>query len=166
MSPPDIIEITLKVVRAFEKLDIDYHVGGSLASSAFGISRATMDVDMVADMKAQQAAAFVGLVKDEYYIDEEAVREAIRRRLSFNLIGVPVGDEGSDTIFAGEWSLDEPNCVYCDDAWFYTGWPGSCQAYDSYPGGSSDFASGCLRSTNPECRYDCDGYHGHCELTP
>ena len=33
MKLPDIIEVTLKVVKVFEKLDIAYHIGGSLATS-------------------------------------------------------------------------------------------------------------------------------------
>jgi len=55
MKQPDIIEVALKVVRVFEVLNIPYHISGSLASSAFGIARATLDVDMVADIKLQQA---------------------------------------------------------------------------------------------------------------
>jgi hypothetical protein len=41
MKPPDLIEVVLKVARVFEKLGIGYEIGGSLASSAFGVPRAT-----------------------------------------------------------------------------------------------------------------------------
>ncbi len=51
MKLPDIIEVTLKVIKVFEKLDIAYHIGGSLAGSAFGVARSTLDVDIVADIK-------------------------------------------------------------------------------------------------------------------
>ena len=37
MKIPDIIDIAYKVIKAFEKIGIVYHIGGSLASSAFGI---------------------------------------------------------------------------------------------------------------------------------
>ena len=56
MQLPDIIEVTLKVIKVFEKLGIAYHIGGSLASSAFGIARLTLDVDIVADIKPEQAS--------------------------------------------------------------------------------------------------------------
>lgn len=48
MKEPDIVEIVLEVVRVFESLGIDYYIGGSLASSAFGIARSTMDIDIAA----------------------------------------------------------------------------------------------------------------------
>jgi hypothetical protein len=41
MKPPDLIEVVLKVARVFEKLGIGYEIGRSLASSAFGVPRAT-----------------------------------------------------------------------------------------------------------------------------
>ncbi|HAS17317.1 MAG TPA: hypothetical protein DCR39_05375 [Nitrospiraceae bacterium] len=53
MKLPDIIEVVLKVTGTLERLGIAYHIGGSLASSAFGIPRATLDIDIVADIKAQ-----------------------------------------------------------------------------------------------------------------
>ena len=54
MNPPDIFEVTLKVIRVFEKLNIAYYVGGSLASSAFGMPRTTIDTDIVANIKPEQ----------------------------------------------------------------------------------------------------------------
>jgi len=43
MKPPDLIEVVLKVARVFEKLGIGYEIGRSLASSAFGVPRATLE---------------------------------------------------------------------------------------------------------------------------
>jgi hypothetical protein len=56
MKTPDILEVTSKVIAAFEKLKIRYYIGGSLASSAFGVARSTLDVDIVAEMNPDQAA--------------------------------------------------------------------------------------------------------------
>jgi len=86
MIPPDIIEVTLKVVQVFEKLGITYHIGGSLASSSYGVARSTLDVDMVADVKPEQAEKIYGLLKEEFYVDTEMIQDAVRRRSSFNLI--------------------------------------------------------------------------------
>ena len=86
MKPPDIIEISLKVVRVFEKLDIAYHIGGSLASSAFGVARATSDVDIVADIKQEQVSPIEESLKEEFYVDAEMIRNAIEHQSSFNLI--------------------------------------------------------------------------------
>jgi hypothetical protein len=86
MKPPDIVEVTFRVVKAFEKLGIAYHIGGSLASSAFGVARATLDVDIVADIKLEQASLIEESLKEEFYVDGEMIRSAIQRQASFNLI--------------------------------------------------------------------------------
>jgi len=86
MTTPDIIDITFKVVKVFEKCGIAYQISGSLASSAFGIPRATMDVDIVADVKLKQVDAIVELLKEEFYVDTEMVNNAIKQGSCFNLI--------------------------------------------------------------------------------
>ena len=86
MKPPDIIEVTLKVVKVFEKLDIAYHIGGSLASSAFGIARSTLDVDIVANIKPEQASDIFENLREEFYVDSEMILSAIQKQSSFNLI--------------------------------------------------------------------------------
>lgn len=86
MKQPDIIEVTLAVTRVFDDLKVDYYIGGSLASSAFGVARATMDVDIVADIEAGHVAEIEKRLKDAFYIDREMVDRAARERSSFNLI--------------------------------------------------------------------------------
>jgi hypothetical protein len=56
MKKPDIIEIALGIVRIFEALGIEYYIGGSLASSAFGIARSTTDIDIAADIREGRAS--------------------------------------------------------------------------------------------------------------
>jgi len=86
MKPPDIIEITFKVVKIFEKFNIGYYIGGSLASSAYGMARATLDIDIIADIKLDQVPAVEDALKKEFYIDIDMIRNAIDKRSSFNLI--------------------------------------------------------------------------------
>ena len=50
----ELIQVTLKVVTTFERLRIPYLIGGSFASAVHGIIRATMDVDLAADIKPVQ----------------------------------------------------------------------------------------------------------------
>jgi hypothetical protein len=85
-TPPDIVDIALEVAEVFEALGILYQVGGSLASSAFGVARSTMDVDIVADVKAEHARKIEGMLRDEFYVDEDMIKSAVRRRGSFNLV--------------------------------------------------------------------------------
>ncbi|MBA7538444.1 hypothetical protein ES705_30719 [subsurface metagenome] len=86
MNPPDIIGVTLKVVKVFEKLGIAYYIGGSLASSAYGIARATLDVDIIADIKSEQVSDIFDSLNEEFYIDIEMIQHAIQYHSSFNLI--------------------------------------------------------------------------------
>jgi len=86
MKSPDILEAIEPVVNAFEKLGILYFIGGSIASSAYGFPRSTMDVDMVSDLKPKYVRSFVRMLESLYYIDEDMILDAIKRRSSFNII--------------------------------------------------------------------------------
>jgi len=86
MKKPDIIVALDMVIGCFEKLGIAYYIGGSVASSAYGIARATMDVDLVANVEIRQVDRLVKALEKDYYIDAEMVRDAIHRSASFNLI--------------------------------------------------------------------------------
>jgi hypothetical protein len=74
------------VADALEALHIEYRVGGSVASSRFGVARTTLDVDIVADIRIEHVEAFVARLAATYYADAESVREAIARQRSFNVI--------------------------------------------------------------------------------
>ncbi len=86
MKTPDIIQAIQPVAAAFEKLAIPYYIGGSIASSIYGIARATMDVDIVADMQVHHISALKQLLENEYYIDENMMEQAANSVSSFNLI--------------------------------------------------------------------------------
>jgi hypothetical protein len=83
---PDLVQVTARVVREFEALDVDYSIGGSLASSQYGIPRSTRDVDLVADLRPEHVAPLVAALQDEFYLDADMIREAIRLNSSFNAI--------------------------------------------------------------------------------
>jgi hypothetical protein len=80
------IQVTLKVISAFKHLGIPYLIGGSLASAVHGIIRATMDADLVAEIKPEQVSSLVDLLEDEFYIDACMILDAIQNAGSFNLI--------------------------------------------------------------------------------
>jgi hypothetical protein len=86
MNTPDILAATTPIVDALEQLGITYHIGGSVASSLHGIPRLTLDIDIIADLRRGQVRAFVQRLQADYYIDEDAVRDAIRHRSLFNAI--------------------------------------------------------------------------------
>ena len=86
MKNPDISGILEPIIKVFEKLGISYYIGGSLASSAYGIARATMDIVVVADLSLDHVEVLVKTLEERYYIDEDMIRDAINRKSSFNLI--------------------------------------------------------------------------------
>ena len=80
------IQVTQLIAKVFDRLQIPYLVGGSLASSLHGIPRATQDVDMVADLKAPQVTPLVKALEAAFYIDADKIHEAIQHGSSFNVI--------------------------------------------------------------------------------
>ncbi len=86
MKTPDILQAIQPVISAINKLSIPYYIGGSIASSIYGIARATMDVDIVADIRPNYIPPLKQILENEYYIDENMIKDAIQRLSSFNLI--------------------------------------------------------------------------------
>ena len=84
--PSDIIAAVEPVVAAFEMLGVSYRIGGSVASSALGVPRSTLDVDLVCDLRLPQVSRLVAALEDSYYADADVMREAIQAESSFNLV--------------------------------------------------------------------------------
>ena len=80
------IAVTLLVTAAFERLDVPYFIGGSLASALHGTTRSTLDVDLVVELQTEQVKPLVELLHQDFYIDESMIQEAILHQGSFNLI--------------------------------------------------------------------------------
>ena len=83
---PEQIAVTLLVADALEDVGVAYAIGGSFASALHGVMRATMDADLVADLRLDQVAPFAQALGEAFYADAEMMRDAIRRHGSFNLI--------------------------------------------------------------------------------
>jgi hypothetical protein len=83
------ILVVAKVAQALEGLHVPYFVGGSLASSTFGLPRATQDVDLIADLRPKHVSSLVTTLGTEFHAEADAIRDAILRRSSFNLIHLP-----------------------------------------------------------------------------
>lgn len=86
MQGNDALNAVLPVIEAFQRLGVPYFVGGSLASSAHGVVRATLDADLVADLKPQHVAGMVAALQTDYYISAGMIHDALARRSCFNLI--------------------------------------------------------------------------------
>lgn len=86
MTAPDILLALGPVLEALRGLGVRHYVGGSIASSAYGVPRASIDADVVAELGPAHAPRLVAALRESYYVSEEHVRDAIARRASFNVI--------------------------------------------------------------------------------
>lgn len=80
------IEITIRVTNVLESLGVPYLIGGSLASTLYGMVRTTQDSDIVTEMRLEHLEPFVSALKNEFYVDDEMIAESIQRNGSFNII--------------------------------------------------------------------------------
>ncbi len=96
------IEVTLKVTNLFQRLGIPYLIGGSLASTLYGMVRSTQDSDIIAEINPEQVPQIVSGLEAEFYIDQEMIAEAVSRNSSFNIIH-------RDTMFKVDVFVPKPN---------------------------------------------------------
>ena len=80
-------ELLRYLVDVLEALGIEYMISGSQASIYYGEPRFTQDIDVVADLRASHVPALVErFPPTEFYVSEDAAREAIETRGQFNVI--------------------------------------------------------------------------------
>ncbi len=67
-------------------MEIGYEVVGSVASSAHGIPRTSLDIDLVVDIRPEQIEEFAAALRGRFYADADHIREAFARNRAANLI--------------------------------------------------------------------------------
>ncbi len=86
MESVNILLVIRPFIDTLNNLSIPYYIGGSIASSIFGLPRSTMDVDIIADIQQPHIHHLKNQLESEFYIDEDMIKDAIIRSSSFNLI--------------------------------------------------------------------------------
>jgi len=86
MTATDLVAALRPVVEAFDSLGVQYFLGGSVASSAHGVARASLDADVVADLDASKVDQLARQLAGAYYVPVEQMHTAAVDRRSFNLI--------------------------------------------------------------------------------
>jgi hypothetical protein len=82
----DALQIAARVCEVLESLGLPYSIGGSIASSFSGEPRSTLDIDIVVSLDNATVDRLVEQLEGEFYIDGEALRRAVHRRSTTNLI--------------------------------------------------------------------------------
>ena len=101
-QPSEQIEAFQRAIEALESTGITYAITGSWVVSAYGILRATHDLDVVIAIRGEEAAKIVAAFPyPRYYADEVAITEAIAARSFFNVI------DGDSTLKIDFWPLKD-----------------------------------------------------------
>ena len=79
-------DFLLHIAQVLEQLHIPYQVGGSFASSAHGMYRASADIDLVIDPTVEQLEALAQALESDFYVSRSAIAEALAARSTFNAI--------------------------------------------------------------------------------
>lgn len=82
----DPVAIALAVGSLLDSLEVPYLVAGSLASSAHGEPRSTLDVDLVAALTRRTARLLTRALATDYYVDPAAADDAVTLAGSFNAV--------------------------------------------------------------------------------
>jgi len=80
------IQVLERLAEVFDALGIPYAIGGSIASSVYGTVRFTRDADIAILPFAAVADKFYARLKDEFYVSEEAMQQALSCCGSFNIV--------------------------------------------------------------------------------
>ncbi len=81
-----------EIIRALEEIGVSYMLVGAFAGSAFGITRATFDVDMLVDLRELHFDALAQrFPPPRYYTDPEQMRNSTRLGIMFNIIDTSQG---------------------------------------------------------------------------
>jgi hypothetical protein len=78
-----------QLCHTLQAIGLPYAVVGSLASSARGIPRSTVDGDLVAAVSMRDAERFAAALGVDWYADPEQMKSAVSAGRSFNIIHQP-----------------------------------------------------------------------------
>jgi hypothetical protein len=91
MEQTDLLRLA---VDTLERIDVPYLVVGSVASIAYGESRFTHDIDIVAAFSPEHVADLLSAFpQPEFYLSDASIRDAIRNSFQFNVIHPASGNK-------------------------------------------------------------------------
>jgi hypothetical protein len=79
------------VVRALQQAGVTYAITGSVASNFWGTPRLTHDVDVLVVLPPDQVGPVVAAFSGQFYVSEQAARDAAATHHMFNIIDTAGG---------------------------------------------------------------------------
>jgi Nucleotidyltransferase of unknown function (DUF6036) len=86
MAISEELEVLKEVTRRLHRAKIAYMITGSTAANFYTVPRMTRDIDIVAELLERDIERFISLFENDYYLEAETVREAVKNKRMFNLI--------------------------------------------------------------------------------
>jgi len=86
VTESDLVSALRPIAEAFEAFGVPYYLGGSVASSAHGIARASLDADVIAALEPRHVDPLATRLAEAYYIPVDRLRDAVAARSSCNFI--------------------------------------------------------------------------------
>jgi len=80
------IAILKLVCQKLYENQIPYMLTGSFAANFYAVPRMTRDIDIVVEIVASDASRFFQIFQDDFYIDMNAIEEAVKHEDMFNII--------------------------------------------------------------------------------
>ena len=87
MQPSDLTDALTDVVTRLEAVGVDYMLTGAAAGGLYGVMRTPADIDIVVDLADRQVGTLVEALTTDYYIEADAVFDAVKGGGVFN--GIP-----------------------------------------------------------------------------
>lgn len=80
------LDVLRRVSQVLDEAGLDYMLTGSMALAYYATPRMTRDIDIVIALKEHDIARLQVALGDEFYIDPDAARQAVRQERMFNLM--------------------------------------------------------------------------------
>ncbi|MGH9202093.1 MAG: hypothetical protein ACRD2A_12760, partial [Vicinamibacterales bacterium] len=74
MTEADLVTALRPVIDALDRQQVRHFVGGSIASSAHGVARASLDVDLVAELEPEHVDRLAHALSATYYTPVDQMR--------------------------------------------------------------------------------------------
>ena len=85
ISEPDVLVALNSITTLLASQRIPYYVGGSLASSIYGMPQLMRDLDVVADLQAIHIPLLIPLLQESYYANAQEMYDAAQQHTFFSI---------------------------------------------------------------------------------
>lgn len=82
----DELDVLKSVTAQLQAAGIPYMVTGSMAVNFYAVPRMTRDIDLVIELSGRDVDQVAQMFQEDYYLDREMVRRAVRDQAMFNMI--------------------------------------------------------------------------------